>query len=200
MNWCRQRGFARKAAIAATFVLTLSGCPGGAELEHPDLYPCVTAPCPASAGSGNAGMGASAGSGGSAGSGAPFPSVDCGTLSAATILGTDCSKIVSCHSSSTKAASMLNLSPDSGFVARVKDVPAKHGNVWCNDIMDYCATPPTACPSDALLVNSSDWQKSWIVMKLRGTATGCGDPMPSAGYDATKEACLEKLVQAIAQP
>jgi hypothetical protein len=148
-------------------------------------------------GTGASGAGGTTGTAGSGAAGAPALVVDCGSLNYATILTQDCTT-VGCHRPPATAASQLILVPDAGLVSRLKDVPAKHMDIYCPDLNDVCPTVPAACDMTALLVNSAQPDKSWILQKLRGTQNGCGDQMPSPAYDMAKEQCLEKMVNAIA--
>jgi hypothetical protein len=123
-----------------------------------------------------------------------------------TILQADCAH-QGCHAPTPAVplpAAALDLSPNAGLVARLKDVPARHMNINCappgEDIVE-CTTVPAACPSGALLVDSSNWEASFVVSKLRGTAVGCGDQMRELDYPTLKperEACVEAVVKAIA--
>jgi hypothetical protein len=138
------------------------------------------------------GTAGSAGSGSSAaGTGALV--VDCGTLKYTDVL-TDCT-MVGCHRPPAPT-SMLNLTPDAGLVSRLKDVPAKHLDIFCPDVNDYCT--PASCDPTALLVNSANPAQSWILTKLRGTQNGCGAQMPDPEYDPSREQCLENMVNVIA--
>ena len=119
------------------------------------------------------------------------------------IVTTDCAHL-GCHAG-PNATSQLDLSPDTGLPSRVKDVPAKHLNITCSppgaDIVECTSVPAAPAPANALLVDSSNWQASWIIAKLRAMSTGCGDTMPDAEYLTEKtdrELCIERLVQAIA--
>jgi hypothetical protein len=123
-----------------------------------------------------------------------------------TILQSDCAHS-GCHAPSAAAptpAAGLDLSPNAGLVGRLKDVPARHMNINCAppgaDIVE-CTSVPAACPTGALLVDSSNWEASFVVSKMRGTALGCGDQMREPDYPtlkADREACVEAVVKAIA--
>jgi hypothetical protein len=145
--------------------------------------------------SGSAGTGTS---GGSAGTGSmvalPMPA-ECTNLT--TTLNAGCAKI-GCHKG-TFASAGLDLSPNTGFVGRVKDVAATHAGIACpNDITKECV--PTTCPTGVKLVDSSNAMNSWIIAKLEGKQNGCGDAMPNTGttISAADKTCLEALVTAIA--
>lgn len=147
------------------------------------------------AGSGTAGNGAS-------GSGSGGAGIDPG-CDYVPLMVTDCAH-AGCHAPMPVAAASLNLLPDSGLVARLKDVKAQHLNINCappgEEIVE-CGFVPAACPSDALLVSSTNWEASWLITKLRGTAVGCGDIMRDPTYLTEKperEACVEAVVKAIA--
>lgn len=110
-----------------------------------------------------------------------------------------------CHAPSPVAAAGLDLTPTSGLIGRLKDVRAQHMNINCapaGEPIVECGFVPAACPSDALLVNSANWEASWMIAKLRGTAVGCGDIMRDPTYLTEKperEACVEAVVKAIAE-
>ncbi|HWP08845.1 MAG TPA: hypothetical protein VNN72_24045, partial [Polyangiaceae bacterium] len=147
------------------------------------------------AGSATAGNGAS-------GSGSGGAGIDPG-CDYVPLMVMDCAH-AGCHAPMPVAAASLNLLPDSGLVARLKDVKAQHLNINCappgEEIME-CGFVPAACPSDALLVSSTNWESSWLIAKLRGTAVGCGDVMRDPTYLTEKpdrEACVEAVVKAIA--
>ena len=157
--------------------------------------------------SGGAGVGfpGSAGSSmdpGTAGLQPPPPLADCSDLYTTTgILARDCAS-AGCHAALGRATSSeLLLTPDDGLVQRLKDVRAKFQDIYCGT--EPCTETPATCPpaGTALLVDSSNWENSWMIQKLRMTTGSCGDPMPisnSGPYDAAREACLERMVQAIA--
>ena len=200
------------ATIGFYSLVSLTGCPGGADLEDPGKYG------PVFAGSGNAttggtggaggtggsaGTGGSSATGGSAGAGMAGGSACNGTLTVgcdyATDLNGDCANSSGCHKGA--GATGLNLVPDAGLACRLKDVTATHSGLFCGTDFHTCTSAElaTQCPGTDKFVDSSDWTKSWILQKVTGMQGTCGDPMPSPpSYDATKEACLEQLVQAIA--
>ncbi len=123
-----------------------------------------------------------------------------------TIMVADCAHS-GCHAPSGPApmgAGSLDLTPTAALVARLKDVPARHLNINCAppgaEIVE-CTSVPDACPMDALLVDSDNWEASFIISKLRGTAVGCGDQMREPNYPTLKpdrETCIEEVVKAIA--
>ncbi len=189
--------------LGASFLLTLSGCPGGAELEHPEKYGLTATGGSTATGSG--GMTATGGSGasGSAGtSSAPPLTVDCGTDTYQNVLTTNCASL-GCHlpfmGMASTAASGLDLTPDSGLVGRLKDVKAQHGDITCAP--DFTACVPASCDPSALLVNSQDPTKSWILTKINGAQSDCGTPMPppSGPSGTALTMCITNLVNAIAK-
>jgi hypothetical protein len=152
----------------------LAGCPGGGELEQPEKY------FPKDAGIGP---------------------VEGGTLMVACDYAAaleTCAK-VGCHKPlGSSVIAGLNLVPDDGLVSRLKDVPATFADIWCVNMA--CTTIPTACPTGALLVDSKDPEQSFLVRKLNDPLE-CGDKMPPPGYAFSEDqrACLELMVQAIAE-
>jgi hypothetical protein len=175
------------AILGASFLLTLSGCPGGAELEHPEAY-------------GLTGGSSTSGTGGSGtGGGGAMLTVDCGNTTYDAVLNGSCVSL-GCHKAdvtlNAPAASGLDLTPDSGLVGRIKDVKAQHGDITCPDLTT-CV--PATCDTNALLVNSSAAANSWILAKINGNSNGCGSPMPvGSALSADRLTCLENFVNAVA--
>lgn len=212
----RLKSFFEIGALGLALVFTQTGCPGGADLEQPDSYagrfstggtgtggtgtggtaPIAGTGTGATAGSGTAGSGtAGTGSGGF-----DIKTVNCNGPDPVTTLNKKCAA-VGCHNSASMASGLI-LTADAGLATRTKDVPAKHGSIDCSQpgqpFME-CTVPPAACPSNALLVNSADWQSSWIISKLKLADNSCGYQMPTSGtLSAQEEACIETIVQAIA--
>jgi hypothetical protein len=145
---------------------------------------------------GTGGTTGAAGSGGgsmSPGGTLPFESAECDF---STTLSTCASS--GCHKPGAIAlAAGLSLVPDSGFVSRVKDVPATHSDIYCGNVP--CAEIPPECPTGAKLVDSANWQESWIYRKITD-AMGCGVEMPpSVTFTAANRACIELLVKTVAE-
>lgn len=149
--------------------------------------------------SGAGGAGGRAGTGGGPSGGPPPPDasvVGCDYVTALHKCAT-----VGCHNANLPQAN-LNLVPDSGLVARLKDVPATFGDIACNAVgQPYMACVPATCPAGALEVSSADWTSSWVLRKLDDPNT-CGDVMPPTGSTPPTPddlTCLQKLVQTIAE-
>jgi hypothetical protein len=177
--------------LGATFLATLSGCPGGADLEHPEKY------FPESTGATGGTGGIGGGSGGMAPTDVPLPVVE--GCDIPTVLTGNCATS-GCHKPAAaypKGVAGLVLVPDNGLVGRVKDVLSTHGDIYCGNVP--CETLPAECPMDVRLVNSDNVEDSWMLHKLNGE-TGCGEKMPPAGVtiDEEERSCVDKLVRAIA--
>jgi hypothetical protein len=201
--------FAPLTIVGSFFLFTLSGCPGGAELEDPGKFgiagAAVTGTGGAGTGSGGTGGGTTGGSAGTSSGGTL--TVNC-TGTTYDVALKSCNQL-GCHAASYPYSG-LNLTADSGLVSRLKDVPAKHGDVSCSpsdatqictcDSTSFsCTTPPTSCPKGDFLVDSSDYTKSWLWKKLEMTDPMCGVQMPDGAYRSPADkACLEAMVQAIA--
>jgi hypothetical protein len=145
----------------------------------------------------SAGGSAGVNTAGSAGTGTmtAFPTVpNCPNVGGT--LNNSCARI-GCHKGQFASAS-LDLTPDTGFVGRVKDVVATHKDIVCGTGTDTCV--PATCPSGVKLVDSTTPANSWILQKLDGTENGCGATMPTSGYTITadEKTCLESLVNVIA--
>jgi hypothetical protein len=197
----------REVVLAAS----IAGCGGRViELEHADGG---TADVTTGGTAGSSATGAAAGlssggsvsgAGGTAGSGANPPgSVDFTSIGITCDYAPVLKKCASigCHNSASMQSGLI-LTPDVNLVGRLKDVPAKFGGINCapdGQGFTECTTPPAACDVGALLVNSSDWQKSYILTKLHQQGNDCGEPMPYT-YQLTDldEQCLELVVFAIA--
>ena len=96
-----------------------------------------------------------------------------------------------CHGGNKAAG--LDLRVDPLLIARILDVPAKHGSITCSGSVPCVAAERTcdecdACPESALLVNRQSPAESWIPKKMEqfvpGVTTanlniGCGETMPS---------------------
>lgn len=89
----------------------------------------------------------------------------------------------------------LSLMPDATLAARLKDRPSRRLDIECEHVM--CV--PATCPTGDLVVDSSDWMKSWLLLKITAS-NGCGYAMPPFDnpFDPVKYACLEDMVKAIA--
>jgi hypothetical protein len=187
-----------------TSLITLGGCSSGGG----DTGGGGSGAAPAIGGTGGSGTGGS-GTGGSApaagtgNSGAgtgnmpPIPTLtDCDPVKALTTGPAACAQL-GCHKGPYSEAK-LDLTPNAGFVSRLKNVPATHLDIMCNGAP--CATPPTACPTGDKLIDTANADNSWMLHKLQSTQTGCGDAMPPPGYtiDDAGRACIIELVKAIA--
>jgi hypothetical protein len=147
---------------------------------------------------GTGGTTGAAGNGGGAmspGGTLPFESAECDFPA---VLSSTCATS-GCHkqTAAIPVAAGLSLLPDSGFVSRVKDVPATHSDIYCGSVP--CPTIPAECPTSAKLVDSANWQESWIYRKITDPM-GCGETMPpSVTFPAANRACIELLVKTIAE-
>jgi hypothetical protein len=209
-----------RITLCAAALVGLAGCPQGAELENPEDYMIPVA----SGGTGTAGTGNPTGSGGTgtggtgtAGTGtAGTGTAGTGTAGTGTggidpgcdwqtALTKSCALSV-CHGTRAPFGD-LNLTPDDGLVARIKDVTATNGDLDCDPSDEYleCTTLPPECSAygSAKLVDSANPDASFIITKL--TASGCGNQMPmppgdstSAGWTPDRLTCIQDLVRAIA--
>jgi hypothetical protein len=180
------------AIMGATFVATLTGCPGGADLEHPEKYFAGSPGVGASGGSGGAGSGGSAGTGGSGHVG-PVVVEGCDFVASTSKCATS-----GCHKPSVAipAPAGLNLVADELLVSRLKDVDATFKDIYCGSVP--CPTIPEECPDVVKLVDSANFADSWMLRKVTDPM-GCGELMPpSVTFAEVDRVCLENLVKAIA--
>lgn len=207
------------AILAFSSLITLGGCSssneptdsaGGTGGTGSAGMPGSGGSAPATGGSGAsggsagaaAGSGNSGNSGGSSGSGTaamqPVPTVP--NCNVGATLSNTCATF-GCHKGPYASAG-LELTPDMGFVGRVKDVTATHSQIICADTGLTCATIPAACPTGDKIIDSATPANSWMLHKIQGTQNGCGDPMPAPSSnlslsDADKQ-CLATLITEIA--
>jgi hypothetical protein len=185
--------------LGATFAATLSGCPGGAELEHPEKYFLAGSPGMAAGASGGAGGGTGGtGMGGMSTTDVPVPTVEGCDIPA--VLARGCA-LSGCHKvAAIPPAAGLVMTADNGLVGRVKDKTATHGDIYCG--LEPCASIPKECTAPGvgqLLVDSTDYTQSWIIQKMNDPL-GCGESMPVSvsAFTAADKTCVENLVKAIA--
>jgi hypothetical protein len=138
--------------------------------------------------SGTAGIGA--------GGGFPLSNFHNGCDVAAT-LARNCA-LSGCHKTGAIAlASGLNLMGDDWLVPRIRDVPALHGDIYCG--LEPCVPIPEECPVGVKLVDTTNWEASWLYRKITDPA-GCGESMPiSVVFTEEDRACLIAFVQDIAE-
>jgi hypothetical protein len=182
------------ALLSAAFAVSLSGCPGGADLEHPEKY-FAGSPGTGAGGSGTGGTGA----GGKALVEIPIPVVaECTTAGGAEVVLARTCALSGCHKpGAIKPQAGLILTGDTLLVSRLKDVPSTHADIYCGSMP--CPTIPEECPKGDMLVDSADYTKSWMLIKMND-AMLCGDLMPpSITFTPEDKACLDNLVKAIAE-
>jgi hypothetical protein len=203
---------------------TVSGCPGGVELEDPDRFEqhfAGTGPTTGGASSvggatGGAGMatGGTAGAGGAAagaaGTGAGTWTWTCAE-DVTMALKKNCSR-AGCHSTLDKYAE-LDLTNPAAIAAQMVDKVAMHGDIGCQlagqPFRACTAAELTAlgCPSNAMLIDSQNPDASWVITKLRGMQGECGDVMPIApgnsaanGWNDERQQCYINFFKSLAAP
>jgi hypothetical protein len=191
--------FVPLALVGVSALLTLSGCPGGAELEHPEKYGLTGGTTSTGSGGTTGGTtgGATGGTTGGSAGGAMLV-VDCGSDTYQNVLNNQCATS-GCHKPPFSAQSGLDLTPDSGLVSRIKDVKPAYQGIYCDMGGNLVDCMPASCDPNAFYVNSSNPDASWILAKIKGTQADCGDQMPSTGGPPADVAtCIENLVKAVA--
>jgi hypothetical protein len=136
-----------------------------------------------------AGSSASAGNGAASGGPASVANV-CETPCAVQIFSQELTLCKLCHGN-VLASSGLNLEQAS-FTKRLKDVPAKHG--------DLAAGMNAAdCPVGDKLIDSTNPEASWLLKKITNQQGNCGTSMPSTGMlKPDQMACLNRYVHCVA--
>jgi hypothetical protein len=152
------------------------GCPEAADLANPENYP--TGP------SGGTGGGATAGTG-------------TGGMTSPSACETDCIKDIFqkqvalckvCHAAMGLQSSGLNLESD-GFTDRLKNVPAKHGDLPMGK---------ADCKAGDSLIDTANPSASWLLKKIQGNQGNCGDPMPPGSLSAAQKTCMETYIACVA--
>jgi hypothetical protein len=229
---------ARRVLRATSLILglavaaTLGGCPGAAELENPERFMQYDAGIAGVGGAiGGAGMGGAGmaqggmagslatggvGTAGGAGMGSAGWTWNCsevplagGTTSA---LYKNC--VNACHNTGTKYAG-LDLSDPAAIRAQMVDKPATFEDFGCQvppEPYRECTREEMlalGCPPDVKLIDSANFEASWVVKKLNGEHGGCGDAMPlspgnsvSSGWDAAgrRKQCYLDFFRSLAAP
>ena len=198
-------------------LLTLSSCGGSSVRRNEDG---------ASGTSGNSGTSGASGTSGTSGRETcerELPNVDCDWRAALgdprpgmSVAGY-CAK-GGCHNPSTHAGA-LDLTPDTFLASRLLNVPAKHASLSCPGLVECDPAAATcercsACPPDALLIDTSDPESSWMLQSIEpfipGVTTqtisiGCGDAMPTFNTTGTQsyhqghKDCLRMFFLALAE-
>jgi hypothetical protein len=204
----RVLGATAAAITCLALAVGLSGCPVAAELENPTRFEAI------------------AGSTGTAGSG----NTDCNQPlpDGPSVIGCDYRPMLAggtaahcavggCHNQDFKSAG-LDLTPNDSLIARILNVPAKHGSINCSGTIDQCVyTAPNCpacedCPMGDMLLSTTDFANSWIIKKMdafdvANPGTGyvdmrCGTAMPftpgNDGFTAERRDCLKSFFQWIA--
>lgn len=203
LNLKRVFALAPVAMLGVTSLLTFNGCSSTTPTEPSSGGTNATGATGGTGTAGTPGTGgttSSAGATSSAGTGSmvPFPTVpNCPNVAGQ--ISTSCAKI-GCHKNPFAAAD-LDLTPNTGFVGRVKDVVATHAGITCpggDGGLTDCI--PATCPTGAKLIDSSNAANSWMTQKLENMVNGCGTimPAPPDSIDAATKSCIEALVQTVA--
>jgi hypothetical protein len=207
-----ERMISRRGAKLGSLCVLMFGLGGACTVER--NLPLGDWPEPAAGAGGSSGSGGSttggagssqttAGSGGSAATGnsGPFLEVGCDYI---TVLKTNCAR-AGCHNSRSMVSGLdLTPTPAAGLITRLKDQSPTHSEINCGngDLFVECVPATCPAPGTALLVDSANPDASWILKKLTGTHDECGSQMPmppgNDGFDASRMACIEQLVRAIA--
>jgi len=107
---------------------------------------------------------------------------------------------------------------DGLLIARLVDVPAKHGSITCSGTTDICSHTAPTCDNcrmcsmtGDLLINKTTFADSWMVKKIDAfnvdnvmevVQMGCGTAMPympgNTGFTAERRNCLKSFFQWIA--
>jgi hypothetical protein len=172
---------------------TLSGCPGGAELENPDQNMQYFSGAPgvggatggAGATQGGAAGAAAGGAGlaGSAGTGAVTGTWKCTDVLLVDALKNNC--VSGCHVGNNPGAG-LTLNDPAAIHAQMVNKPATFSDFSCDPVgvpFRECTQeelPGRGCPIGAKLIDSENFDNSWVVKKLKGEQGACGSAMPIA--------------------
>lgn len=138
-----------------------------------------------------AGSTGTAGTGAGSGGSASVPHV-CETACVENIFRQELTLCKLCHGSALQSSGLNLELPD--VTARLKDVPAKHGDL-------AMGMTPADCPVGDKLIDSANPEASWLLKKITGQQGNCGTVMPSAGtLSPAQRACIETYVHCVAAP
>ena len=119
-----------------------------------------------------------------------LPSNECEVACVRELFQTTLTLCKVCHNDSLKFSG-LDLASD-GFTARLKDIPARHGDLGLG-------MSAQDCPVGDKLIDSVTPDNSWLLKKIRGLQGNCGTVMPSgAPLGLGQRACLENYVYCVA--
>jgi hypothetical protein len=157
---------------------------------------------------GVAGTAGASGTGGSAGAGGSGGSISCDI---AVAMKANCDKS-GCHNMRDHFAA-LDFSNLAAIPALLVDKPAAHGDIGCNPpgtlfrACDAAELVALGCPPDALLIDSQNFDASWVVKKLKGEHGTCGDAMPASlgaspgsGWNDARRACFLEYFRSLIPP
>lgn len=166
----------------------------------------------ASAGAGGASAGTGGAAGGGAGTGTATWTWNCpepleGPQGA---LVKSCAR-PACHNSASKYA-RLDLTNPATFKDLMVDKIAMHEDITCNapGTPSRVCTPDElitvkGCPTDAMLIDSANFENSWLVKKMNMQFGMCGNRMPyppgdavSNGWSDARKACLLEFFRSLA--
>jgi hypothetical protein len=120
----------------------------------------------------------------------------------------NCSR-TGCHNT-LDAFAGLDMTDPSTLRAKMVDQVAMHGDIGCNmpgtpfRACDAAELVALGCPTDAKLIDSANFDNSWVVKKINGAQGECGDPMPISpgnsvtnGWNDTRKACYIEFFRSL---
>ncbi len=170
------------AAVGASLLTLFAlGCPEPADLQDPGFFPQPTPAATAGATS-TGGMSGTAGASGAS----------CEVACVNDVFQMQLTLCKLCHTAPPGLkSSMLDLASP-GYTARLKDIPAVHGDL----AMGMTAAD---CPKGDKLIDTAAPANSWLLKKIHGEQGNCGTPMPSTGMlTAAQKTCIETYVMCVA--
>lgn len=193
--------------VAGTLAVLVASCAsdpadstvtgGGAGMAGTAGTAAGTAGTAGTAGAG--GAGGSSGTAGTAGTGTGGTPPTCGY---AAIIQLQCAK-AGCHNTAYHSADLDLQAP--GYEQRIVNAPATFGDISCPDpnggaLPVECIPPECAPFAGKKLIDTTTPSESWMLKKLLGTHTGCGDKMPllPGKVTAEEQACLESWIHYLA--
>ncbi len=187
-------GLVVRIGLGCACAVSLGGCPDGADLENPERFPQYGGGTTSTAGtSGAAGTVAGAGMGGGGSGGASGSAGSTGVAGGGgtgVVLGCDivdamkknCAR-AGCHGALDHYGD-LDFSNLSAIGALMVDKPALHGDITCDSGPPARECTPEelatrGCPTNVLLIDSKNFDASWVVKKLTDQQADCGQAMPA---------------------
>jgi hypothetical protein len=140
--------------------------------------------------------GSGGGSGGGNGSNLGGPAHPCETACLQEIFSAHVASCKLCHTDQPSPYGLQSSGLDlqsPGVTARLKDIPAKHGDL-------AIGMSAADCPTGDKLLDTANPENSWLLKKIRGMQGACGTsmPQPPTLLKPAEQQCVQTYVYCVA--